>query len=99
MNKAKPTFALTLQAVPGSDVPAIIRLRRFLKAALRGYGLRCIRAEEIHPETDSQRVYVLCGLNSGTTPAAGGEVPFAPTPQTGPRNGRAGLVRHPRQTP
>jgi hypothetical protein len=42
----KPTFALTLQAVPGSDVPPIIRLRRFLKAALRSYGLRCVECRE-----------------------------------------------------
>ena len=46
----KPTFALTLQAVPGwGNVPATIRLKRFLKAALRGYGLRCTEAREIIP--------------------------------------------------
>lgn len=43
----KPTFALTLQAVPGwGNVPATIRLKRFLKAALRGYGLRCTEARD-----------------------------------------------------
>ena len=47
----KPAFALTLQAVPGwGDVPAINRLRRFLKAALRSYGLRCVRCEPSEPE-------------------------------------------------
>jgi hypothetical protein len=45
----QPKFALTLVAVPGSDVPAAIRLKRFLKAALRSYGLRCTEAREIHP--------------------------------------------------
>jgi hypothetical protein len=46
-----PRFALTLQAVPGwGDVPVIIRLRKFLKAALRAWGLRCIRCEEIPAE-------------------------------------------------
>lgn len=44
----RPTYALTLEAVPGGDVPATIRLKRFLKAALRGYGLRCTEAREIH---------------------------------------------------
>jgi hypothetical protein len=35
-------FTLTLAAVPDQNaVPAVIRLRRFLKAALRCYGLRC----------------------------------------------------------
>ena len=51
--KSKPTFALILQAVPGwGDVSATIRLKRFLKAALRSYGLRCTEAREI--TTDSQ---------------------------------------------
>lgn len=45
--KGKPTFALTLQAVPGwGDVPATIRLKRFLKAALRSYGLKCTECRE-----------------------------------------------------
>ena len=39
-------FTLTLQALPNPDgVSAIIRLRRVLKAALRSYGLRCVRCE------------------------------------------------------
>jgi hypothetical protein len=39
-------FTLTLQALPGRGAAsAIIRLRRFLKAALRSYGLRCVRCE------------------------------------------------------
>ena len=39
-------FALVLQAVPDpGGAPAIIRLRRFLKMALRSYGLRCVRCE------------------------------------------------------
>ena len=49
-SKSKPTFALTLQAVPGwGDVPATIRLKRFLKAALRSYGLRCTECREHAP--------------------------------------------------
>jgi hypothetical protein len=42
------TFALTIKTVPGSDVPPIIRLRHFLKLALRSYGLRCIECRETH---------------------------------------------------
>ena len=46
----RPTFAVTLEAVPGwGDVPATVRLRRALKAFLRCYGLRCTEAREIHP--------------------------------------------------
>ncbi len=43
----KDAFALTLEAVPSwGDVPATIRLKRFLKAALRSYGLKCIECRE-----------------------------------------------------
>lgn len=31
---------LVLEALP-DDVPGLVRLRRYLKLALRGYGLRC----------------------------------------------------------
>ena len=48
--KSKPSFALVLQAAPGwGNVPATIRLKRFLKAALRSYGLKCTEAREILP--------------------------------------------------
>lgn len=41
-------FALVRQAVPDpGGAPAIIRLRRFLKMALRSYGLRCTRCEPV----------------------------------------------------
>ena len=43
-----PTYLLTIRAPPGK-VPEINRLRRFLKALARGYGLRCIRAEPVSP--------------------------------------------------
>jgi hypothetical protein len=36
-------YLLTLEAPPG-DVPAAVRLRRFLKSALRAHGLRCVSA-------------------------------------------------------
>jgi hypothetical protein len=39
-------FRLTLKPAPG-PVPAVVRLRRLLKACLRGYGLRCVAVEEV----------------------------------------------------
>ncbi len=46
----QPTFVLTLQALRNwGDVPATIRLKRFLKAALRSYGLKCIECRELAP--------------------------------------------------
>ena len=44
----KPTFTFTMEAVP-DDIPPIIRLRRFLKAAQRAYGLKCIDVKETTP--------------------------------------------------
>lgn len=38
-------FTLTLEA-SNSTVPAIIRLRRLLKLALRTFGFRCVRCEQ-----------------------------------------------------
>jgi hypothetical protein len=40
-------FLVELRALPDS-VPAVIRLRKFLKAALRAYNLRCERASQLH---------------------------------------------------
>ncbi len=50
--KPKPErYAIVLQAMPDQDgVPTIIRLRRFLKAALRSYRLRCVRCEPLQDE-------------------------------------------------
>jgi hypothetical protein len=38
---AAERFELVIESEP-SDVPAILRLRQFLKAALRQYRLRCV---------------------------------------------------------
>jgi hypothetical protein len=46
--EAQPDYQLTVRPEPG-PVPAIIRLRRFLKAALRVYGLKCIDMAEVKP--------------------------------------------------
>lgn len=43
---SKPTFNLTLEAMPGGP-PPIIRLRHLLKAALRAYGFRCLQCVEV----------------------------------------------------
>jgi hypothetical protein len=57
-------FQLTVEAVPGwGDVPAIIRLRRFLKAALRSYGLRCTEAREITPPVPASRPAAISEAN------------------------------------
>jgi hypothetical protein len=42
----RPRFRLTLEAV-GDGPPAAVRLKRFLKAAWRGYQLRCVSVEDM----------------------------------------------------
>jgi hypothetical protein len=39
---------LTFKPLP-SDAPVEIRLKRLLKAALRWFGFRCVRVEEVSP--------------------------------------------------
>lgn len=51
MPDPRPRYRLVVQAQP-DDVPAIVRLRRWLKAGLRSYGLRCTDAREIRPGDD-----------------------------------------------
>lgn len=45
----KPTesYALILTPAAGWSTPGIVRLRKLLKAALRGFGLRCIDVREV----------------------------------------------------
>jgi hypothetical protein len=40
-----PDFLVWLQPLPG-DTPGVIRLRHFLKLALRAYRLKCLSVEE-----------------------------------------------------
>jgi len=40
------TYTVTIRTEPGYETPPEIRLRRFLKLALRGYGLRCIQIRQ-----------------------------------------------------
>ncbi len=44
-------YTIVVQSVPGSDVPVINRLRRFLKMALRAYSLRCVEIREMSATT------------------------------------------------
>lgn len=45
VNTKQQQFTIVLSDTPGHDVPTIIRLRAFLKAAIRSYGLKCVRCE------------------------------------------------------
>lgn len=46
----KPVYQITLTPAAGNHLaPPIVRLRRLLKASLRGYGLRCVSAKEVQP--------------------------------------------------
>lgn len=45
---------LLVLAPVGPGPPAAVRLRRFLKLALRGHGLRCIRIE-LQEEVDDEQ--------------------------------------------
>jgi hypothetical protein len=49
---APETFALVLKALPWST-PAVVRLRRLLKCALRSFGLRCIDVRLVGPDPDA----------------------------------------------
>jgi hypothetical protein len=42
------TYRLEVRA-EGAGPPADVRVRRLLKAMLRGYGLRCVAVEEVPP--------------------------------------------------
>ena len=56
---AGQTWHLILRAEPDPIVPAYCRLRKFLKMALRSYGLRCTRVEEI-PAPEFVRLGDVC---------------------------------------
>lgn len=62
----RPTFTVTLRAELGADHNSVLRsMRRFLKAALRSYGLRCIDVRQIAPDVTSV-------VTSDSRPTAGG---------------------------
>ena len=45
--KPKDAFILEIEVEPYGDIPGIIRLRSFLKAALRSWRIRCRRIEPL----------------------------------------------------
>jgi hypothetical protein len=47
-------FAFVVRSEPGWEAPLIVRLRHFLKLALRAYGLRCIEGHEIKDALDER---------------------------------------------
>jgi hypothetical protein len=55
MNQPTPRrrFTLVIRDV-GGGVPLPQRLRAWLKAGLRAFGLRCVRAVEEQPQTDTR---------------------------------------------
>jgi hypothetical protein len=42
-------YRVELRAVGPDDVPVVVRLRRLLKVALRAFGLRAVRVEQVEP--------------------------------------------------
>jgi len=65
-------FVITLTASDQGDVPAVIRLRRFLKMALRSFRLRCVRVEPGIGDTSYDRVVGgTAGRKAASHPQAG----------------------------
>lgn len=50
---SRERYALEVTGLPGWSTPTVQRLRRFLKAARRQFGLRCTAVGEIEPAGDS----------------------------------------------
>lgn len=75
MPPTKTRYAIELRPEPG-DVPGIVRLRRLLKSALRGYGLRCVAVRELAGEDDA-------GASQGADAAEGPESQVRSQPQNG----------------
>ncbi len=48
MTAPRERYRLDLVARPDAGAPAVIRLKRVLKALVRSYGLRCTAAVELH---------------------------------------------------
>jgi hypothetical protein len=57
MSTDEPDFLIRLRPCPDA-VPAVTRLKRLLKMARRGYGLRCIEAQEVKPDGEAVNVEV-----------------------------------------
>lgn len=52
----RPTFVIELRSERGwENIPIATRLKRFLKLALRGFGLRCVSIVEAKPEEPAEK--------------------------------------------
>jgi hypothetical protein len=54
----QPGYLVRLVPLP-DGVPPEVRLRRFLKGALRGYGLRCMKVREDDTATEVRRLQAI----------------------------------------
>ena len=55
MKSEQPVYILELRAVPGNHrADPVQRLRALLKAALRGYGFRCLSARPAPPAAEAK---------------------------------------------
>ena len=52
---SNPDFVIVLRPLPGWPTSGEMRLRALLKAALRGYGLRCVRCSPINTKESFPR--------------------------------------------
>lgn len=53
MISPKTTYRIELQALGDDSRPAVTRLRRLLKHALRALRLRCVTVREVHGDESS----------------------------------------------
>jgi hypothetical protein len=51
-DKPGPLFRLTFRPLPDSEFNTIVGLRKLMKRSLRGYGLVCVKVEELTEPTD-----------------------------------------------
>ena len=64
----RPTYQLDFEALP-DPVPAVLRLRRLLKYALRAAGFRCVRHAELKPgDSDGPAETETCAPKNRETP-------------------------------
>jgi hypothetical protein len=59
----KPDYVVEIHAVRGDDRPATVRLRQFLKNAVRQFGLRCVGVSPTIPEREAQNERVPQGAD------------------------------------
>ncbi len=55
MSERRERYLVTLEAMPDEGTPAVVRLRRLLKKALRLFGFRCLHYVETPPEPAQEK--------------------------------------------